>query len=80
MTRISFEGRPNKFVYRDVKYRITSIIAADGKVVRVNVDAQFNEEQGEVRIKSLQSGWDNEESAIAAGHETAERIIDDHLA
>jgi uncharacterized protein YcfJ len=78
MSIVSFEGRSNMFAYRDVKFRVQTILDSSNIVVRYNVHAKFGDNTKEQRIATKAGSW-SEADALAEAQAEAKTIIDEML-
>lgn len=79
MSIISFEGRSNMFVYRDIKFRVQTILDPSKSPIRINVHAKFSDDSSETRIASKVGSWASEEDAINEAKSLAQLHIDEAL-
>ena len=78
MSIVSFEGRSNMFTYRDVKFRVQTILDSSDVVIRYNVHAKFGDDTREERIFTKAGTW-SEADAISEAKAEAQEIIDERL-
>lgn len=79
MSIVSYEGRSNMFVYRDIKFRVQTILDPSKSPIRYNVYAKFSDDTSETRIASKAGDWATELDAIDDAKVQAKLHIDEKL-
>ncbi|WP_130905341.1 hypothetical protein [Pseudomonas sp. Sample_22] len=79
MSIVSYEGRTNMFMYRDIKFRVQVMLDPSKSVIRYNVYAKFSDGTNEERIASKAGAWNSEGDAVAEAQTQAQLYIDEFL-
>ena len=79
MSIVSYEGRSNMFVYRDIKFRVQTMLDPSKSPIRFNVYAKFSDDTSESRIASKAGKWASEQDAIDEAKLMAQLHIDESL-
>ncbi|MEE5149056.1 hypothetical protein V2J91_23460 [Pseudomonas alliivorans] len=79
MSFIQFEDKTSMYTYKGVKVRFEYVIAEGNRVVKLNVYAVLDEDEGERRIYEKSGAWPDRSEPENLAREAASKIIDDHL-